>query len=97
MANYNFKDLEAVMFNWHTQSTNTGFTAQTVGEVIPEYAFHNPEPSAISCYAGGTEMLRVAKDGFYVRGEKVPADDKEAETVYNAFKQFLVWAELHRS
>ena len=50
----------------------------------------------ISCWAGGTEMLRVAQDGFYVRGEKVPADDKEAETVYNAFKQFLVWAELNR-
>ena len=50
----------------------------------------------ISCWAGGVEMLRVAQDGFYVRGERVPADDKEAETVYNAFKQFLVWAELNR-
>jgi hypothetical protein len=50
----------------------------------------------ISLNAGGTEMLRVAKDGFYVRGERVPVDDKEAETVYNAFKQFLVWAELNR-
>ncbi len=50
----------------------------------------------ISCWAGGSEMLRVAQDGFYVRGVKVPADDKEAETVYNAFKQFLVWAELNR-
>jgi hypothetical protein len=50
----------------------------------------------ISCWAGGVEMLRVAQDGFYVRGQKIPADDKEAETVYNAFKQFLVWAELNR-
>ncbi len=50
----------------------------------------------VSCWAGGSEMLRVAQDGFYVRGVKVPADDKEAETVYNAFKQFLVWAELNR-
>ena len=50
----------------------------------------------ISLNAGGTEMLRVAKDGFYVRGERIPVDDKEAETVYNAFKQFLVWAELNR-
>lgn len=50
----------------------------------------------ISCWAGGTEMLRVAQDGFYVRGQRVPVDDKEAETVYNAFKQFLVWAELNR-
>lgn len=50
----------------------------------------------ITCYAGGTEMLRVAQDGFYVRGVKVEQDDKEAEKVYNAFKQFLVWAELNR-
>lgn len=52
--------------------------------------------NSISCHAGGVEMLRVAQDGFYVRGQKVPADDKEAETVYNAFKQFLVWSELNR-
>ena len=46
--------------------------------------------------AGGSEMLRIGPDGFYIRGERVPQDDKEAETVYNAFKQFLVWAELKR-
>lgn len=55
-----------------------------------------PEENNITCFAGGTEMLRVAQDGFYVRGVKVPADDKEAETVYKAFKQFLVWAELNK-
>ena len=52
--------------------------------------------NSLTMIAGGTEMLRVAPDGFYVRGEKVPADAKEAATVYNAFKQFLVWAELNR-
>jgi hypothetical protein len=41
-------------------------------------------------------MLKVADDGFYVRGTKVPMDDKEAETVYNAFKEFLVWSRLSR-
>jgi hypothetical protein len=50
----------------------------------------------ITLIAGKTEMLRIANDGFYVRGEKVPADDKEAEIVYNAFKQFLTWAEMNR-
>lgn len=45
---------------------------------------------------GGDEMLRVAKDGFYVRGEKVPAGDREAETVYLAFKQWLTWANLQQ-
>lgn len=59
-------------------------------------SFSEAAQNNISCYAGGTEMLRVAQDGFYVRGKKVPVDDKEAETVYNAFKQFLVWAELNR-
>jgi len=52
--------------------------------------------NTIQCYAGGVEMLRVAQDGFYIRGQKVPVDDKEAETVYNAFKQFLVGSEMNR-
>lgn len=79
-------------------SNYVGFSAQEIVSAIPavEYTFHNPTPNNIVMYAGGTEMLKVADDGFYVRGVKVPADDKEAETVYNAFKQFLVWAELNR-
>lgn len=67
----------------------------------PEYAlndisFAQRSNDSLSMVAGGVEMLRVAKDGFYVRGVKVPADDREAEIVYNAFKQFLTWAELNR-
>lgn len=61
-----------------------------------EYMFRDPKPNSLTMIAGGTEMLRVAQDGFYIRGVKVPVDDKEAETVYNAFKQFLTWAELNR-
>ena len=44
-----------------------------------------------------SEMLRVAKDGFYVRGKRVNQDDREAEVVYNAFHQWLTWATLNRS
>ena len=44
-----------------------------------------------------TEMLRVAKDGFYVRGVKIEQDEKEAEKVYNAFHQWLTWATLNRN
>lgn len=83
--NYNFKELENVMANWaadHGLET----TLNTV----------EPSENNITCIAGGVEMLRVAKDGFYIRGEKVPVDDNEAETVYNAFKEFLVWSRLHR-
>jgi hypothetical protein len=52
--------------------------------------------NSLTMIAGGTEMMRVTPDGFYVRGVRVPADNREAETVYNAFKQFLVWAEINR-
>lgn len=58
------------------------------------YTFHNPKPKSIVLNAGAEEMLRVAQDGFYVRGQKVPVDDKEAETVYQAFNQWLAWANL---
>ena len=62
-----------------------------------EYRLHDPEPSAITLMAGtNDEMIRIDKDGFYVRGVRVPADSKEAETVYNAFKQWLTWAQLQQ-
>jgi hypothetical protein len=80
---YNFNELESVVYNWSKESRNE----LSVAEV---------EQNNITCYAGGTEMLKVAEDGFYVRGMKVPVDDKEAETVYNAFKEFLVWSRLSR-
>jgi hypothetical protein len=50
----------------------------------------------ITFNAGTNEMLRIAEDGFYVRGVRVEADDTEAKRVYNAFKEFLVWAALNR-
>lgn len=54
--------------------------------------------SNITFIAGNpsTEMLKVSKDAFYVRGVKVTQDDQEAETVYNAFRAWMVWAELNR-
>lgn len=84
MAQYDFTQINDAM--------NNVITNATIG-ISPEYeAMQN----SLTMIAGGTEMLRVARDGFYVRGVKVTQDDKEAETVYNAFKQFLVWAELNR-
>ena len=55
------------------------------------------EESTISFRGGSEEMLRVAKDGFYVRGIRVNQDDNEAEIVYNAFHQWLTWATLNRT
>ena len=60
------------------------------------YEFCDPEPNSVLLNAGADEMIRVAADGFYVRGVRVPADGKEAETVYLAFKQWLAWANLQR-
>lgn len=42
------------------------------------------------------EMLKVGKDGFWVRGQRVEQDDHEAATVYNAVRQWMVWSEMNR-
>jgi hypothetical protein len=55
----------------------------------------NPKQENITFHCGDTEMLAVAKDGFYIRGVKVSQDDKESEEVYNAFKQWLNWNVLN--
>jgi hypothetical protein len=66
------------------------------GDITHE--LYKPDPDAgITMHAhGGDEILKVTKDGFFVRGKKVKQDDKEAEVVYNAFKQWLSWAQLQR-
>jgi hypothetical protein len=76
--------LETVMQTW-------------AAKPLPKYEIADTKPGSITMTAGQTEMLKVAPDGFYVRGKKVPVDDKEAEMVYNAFKEFLVWSRLHRT
>jgi len=55
---------------------------------------HNHTITFTSGTGEDSEMLRVTPDGFYVRGVKVPADAKEAEQVYTAFKQWLTWNTL---
>ena len=55
---------------------------------------NDTDPNTIKLYAHGDEMIRIAEDGFYVRGVKIPQDDGEALAVYNAFKQWMAWASL---
>ena len=55
-----------------------------------------PNPSIVLHSNGQDEMIKITQEGFWVRGKKVEQDDKEAETVYNAFKQWLAWANLQR-
>jgi hypothetical protein len=59
-------------------------------------AIERAASNTITCLAGSEEMLRIGPDGFWVRGVKVRQDDKEAEIVYNAFKEFLSWSQLTR-
>ena len=87
----------------------TGFVAQGVGEVHSEMYVINDTPprpflsvtappkNNIIFNAGPEEMLRVSEDGFYLRGVKVVADEKEAAAVYKAFKSFLVHHALTRN
>jgi hypothetical protein len=41
-------------------------------------------------------MLKVAPNGFWVRGVKVEQDEQEAKRVYEAFKGWMLWAELNK-
>jgi len=52
------------------------------------------ENTAITFYGNENEMLRLTKTAFYVRGEPVPVDENEAREVYQACRQWLVWAGL---
>ena len=86
MSGYNFQPLQNIVNNWARELPDE-----------PNFTFDvGAEPNNITMITGGTEMLRVAEDGFYVRGEKVPVDDKEDAKVYNAFKEFWVWSRVSR-
>lgn len=56
----------------------------------------NSSGANITFYTNQSEMLRVAEDGFYVRGKKLDIDANEAQSVYKAFRQFLIWSALVR-
>ncbi len=80
---YDFTELNKVVANW-------------TADDITNLNVYEPKPNNIILNNKGVEMLRVAEDGFYVRGVRVEADDQEAATVYAAFKEFLVWNRLSR-
>ena len=72
----------------------------TLNEIVRSWAtvsIKDPIPDNIVLTSGDAEMIKITDEGFWVRGVQVTQDDKEAETVYNAFKQFLIWQELHKS
>ncbi len=63
----------------------------------PVLTVNGPEqPNAVTFFSGGIETLRISDKGFWVRGQLVDQDDKEAQTVYNSFKEWLTWQQLSR-
>jgi hypothetical protein len=73
-------------------SVTDEFQEMTIDDLVQKQA----PPNTIRCMAAGEEMLRVAPEGFWVRGVKVAQDQNEAETVYQAFKAWMTWAQLNR-
>jgi hypothetical protein len=69
-----------------------------MAELNDALQIHTPaKENTISFYiAGNDEMLKISSDGFYVRGKRVPMDNQEAETVYNAFQGWLTWQNMQR-
>jgi hypothetical protein len=66
---------------------------------------HTPDPvltmgtselNAVTFFSGGVEILKCSDKGFWVRGQLVEQSDKEAQTVYNSFKEWLTWQQLSR-
>lgn len=61
-----------------------------------QYQLRSDQPTAITCMAGGVDMLKVSPDGFWVRGVKVEQDADEAQKVYEGFKAWMMWAQMTR-
>ena len=53
-------------------------------------------PNTTTFFCGGIETLRISDKGFWVRGKKIRQSDREAEIVYNSFKEWLTWQHLER-
>ena len=71
------------------------FSQQRVEEP-PSFYIEGPAEKSIVLQCGNEEMIRIAKDGFYVRGVRLEQDDKEIKEVYNCFKEWLTWSTLNR-
>lgn len=54
------------------------------------------QPNTTTFFCGEIETLRISDKGFWVRGKKICQSDREAEIVYNSFKEWLTWQQLTR-
>ena len=104
MVNDTPKGMDTLYKMAHTKSNQThtpvcgmsGYDHWEQAEVWTQELLDKEKTNTITCLAGGEEMLRCSPDGFWVRGQKVAQDDREAETVYNAFKAWMTWAQLNK-
>jgi hypothetical protein len=53
-------------------------------------------PNTTIFFCNGDETLRISDKGFWVRGKKIKQSDREAEIVYNSFKEWLTWQQLNK-
>jgi hypothetical protein len=53
-------------------------------------------PNTTTFFCGGIETLRISDKSFWVRGKKIRQSDREAEIVYNSFKEWLTWQHIAR-
>ena len=74
-------------------SQRFGFHTHTPDPVI---TMSTDESNAVVFFSAGVEVLKCSHTGFWVRGQLVDQDDKEAQTVYNSFKEWLTWQQLSR-
>ena len=65
-------------------------------EIKPIITMGPPPDEGITFSCHEHDMLRITKNGFFVRGVRATADDQEAEQVYNCFKEWLSWHTLNR-
>jgi hypothetical protein len=84
-----------ISFDYEDWLAQYNGAADFSGIDIGPYSYSGLGANDIKLTAAGDEMLRVAQDGFYVRGVRVEADAKEAKAVYNAFKQWMTYAILN--
>ena len=65
----------------------------TTPKSVLTFSAASRESTIVMC-CGDEEMLKISPQGFWVRRQLVKQDDKEAQAVYNSFKQWLVVSTL---
>lgn len=57
----------------------------------------NAKPNNLVMLVNETEWIKITEEGFWVRGVRVEQGQEEARIVYDAFREFLMWANLTRN